>query len=41
MPDKERKEHEVVFLKRQNLIFPIAAGSISFAFFLNIFTSKI
>ena len=28
------KKHEPVFLKRQNLIFPIAAGSISFAFFL-------
>ena len=38
-----RKEHEAVFLKRQNLIFSIAAGNISFVFCfrLNIFTSKI
>ena len=37
------KKHEAVFLKRQNLIFPIAAGSIWFVFCfrLNIFTSKI
>ena len=36
------KEHEVVFLKRQNLIFSIAAGTILFVFCfrLNIFTTK-
>ena len=38
-----RKEHEAVFLKRQNLIFSIAPESISFVFYfrLNIFTSNI
>ena len=38
-----RKEHETVFLKRQNLIFSIAPESISFVFYfrLNIFTSNI
>ena len=37
------KEHEAVFLKRQNLIFSIAAGCISFVFCfrLNIFRRKI
>ena len=37
------KEHEAVFLKRQNLIFSIAAGSILFVFCLKliVFTSKI
>ena len=38
------KEHEAVFLKRQNLyFFSIATGSISFVFHfkLNIFTSKV
>ena len=36
------KVHGAVFLKRQNLIFPVAAGSTWFVFFrLNIFTSKI
>ena len=37
------KEHEVVFLKRQYVIFSMAAGSILFAFCFrpNIFTSKI
>ena len=36
------KIHGAVFLKRQNLIFPVAAGSTWFVFFrLNIFTSKI
>ena len=36
------KEHEAVFLKKQNLIFYIAAGSISFVFCfsLNVYTSK-
>ena len=36
------KIHGAVFLKRQNLIFPVAAGSTWFVFFrLNIFTIKI
>ena len=37
------KEHEDVFLKRQNLFFSLAAESISFVFCfrLNIFTGKI
>ena len=37
------KDYEDVFLKRQNLIFSIAAGSISsaFCFRLNIFVCKI
>ena len=37
------QQHEVVFLKRQNLIFSIAAGIISIVSFfrLNIFTNKI
>ena len=37
------KKQETVFLKKQNLIFSLAAGSISFVFCfrLNIFTSKI
>ena len=37
------KDYEDVFLKKQNLIFPIAAGNISsaFCFRLNIFTCKI
>ena len=37
------KVHGAVFLKRQNLIFPVAAGSTWFVFFfrLHIFTSKI
>ena len=37
------KDHEAVFLKRRNLIFSIAAGSISFVFCfrLNISSSKI
>ena len=37
------KEHEAFFLKRQNFVFSIAAGSISFVFCfrLNIFTGKI
>ena len=37
------KEHEAVFLKRQNLVFSIAAGSISFVFCfrINIFIRKI
>ena len=37
------KEHEAVFLKRQNLFFSIVGGSISFVscFGLNIFTIKI
>ena len=36
------KIHGAVFLKRQNLIFPVAAGSTWFVFFrLHIFTSKI
>ena len=37
------REHEAVSLKRQNLIFLIAAGSISFVFYfrLDIFASKI
>ena len=38
-----RREHEAVFLKKRNLIFSIAAGSISFVFCfrLNISSSKI
>ena len=37
------RKHEAAFLKRQNLIFSIVAGSISFVFCfrLNIFKSKI
>ena len=36
-------EHEAVFMKRQNLIFSVAAESILlvFCFRLNVFTTKI